>query len=366
MGCIFYLLIPFNLNAPYSEAMNRKHAFLAASVLFGFTSALASTVYFVKGGDTLSQISADHIGHPIYGTKGSLSRVLSVNPEVHNQDKIFVGDELILTKDGILIKRLATPEQLAAAEAETEAYAEPTPYPTPEPLTVPESLKPAPLPHGTLSLRGSIGPTYYNLSQTGALGTYSQDAVRALGVSANILATFGDGRIEFEYKRIGPDFNEQTKEIQNFLIKGGYEFIVFGIDESTSPVAGIQAGTVAWKDLTLVSPLLGVHFDWGYEKYPLTNYRKSVDVEAELPAWTIKDNTQSYLDSTGIGGYEIRVRGRVERSIFSAGKFNLYLGIEAAAAYQDLHFYGTLGTVSGRVDRKLGLYQALVTLNAEL
>jgi hypothetical protein len=345
--------------------MNRK-LILALSIIFSITTASASTVYFVKQGDTLSQISADHIGHPIYGTKGSLKKVLTVNPEIHNEDKIFIGDELILTKDGILIKRLATPEQIAAAEAETEAYAEPTPMPTPESLTVPEMLKPPARTHGTLSLRGSMGPTYYSLSQTGALGTYGQDGIRAAGVSANVLATFGIGRIEIEYKRINPTFDGQEKQIQNFLVKGGYQFFVFGFDQSSSPIGGVQAGSIAWKDLTLISPLLGVHFDWGYEQGAPTNWRKSVDAEAELPAWTIKDNAQSFLDSSNVGGYEFRFRGRLERRIFEQGKFNLYAGIEAGAAYQKLHFFGTLGPTSGRVERTLQIYQVLATINAEL
>jgi hypothetical protein len=335
---------------------------IALGVLLAGSSAMAYTTYFVKGGDTLSQISADHIGRPIYGTVGSLKKVLTVNPDIRNADKIFVGDELILTKEGILIKRLATPEQIAAAEAE----AEPTPIPPPAELTVPEMLKPAPRTHGTLSLRGSIGPTYYSLKQTGALGAHGQDGWRAIGVSANVLATFGDGRIEFEYKRINPDFNGETKQIQNFLIKGGYKFLVFGIDESTSPIYSDHLGSIEWKDLTLISPLLGVHFDWGFEKDAPKEYRKSVDLEAELPAWTIKDSTSSFLGSENVGGYEFRFRARVEKSIYSQGKFNLYLGLEGAAAYQSLHFDGTLNGASGRVERTLQLYQGLVTLNAEL
>jgi hypothetical protein len=347
--------------------MLRKKFILALGTLSLVSTAFATTSYIVKKGDTLSQLAQDHIGDPVYGKDGSLKKALVINPDIKNPDKIYVGDELLFTSEGILIKRTATQAQIDHAEAEN------IPTPTPEPTAAPEisepletAKAPTPLTHGTIALRASTGPVYSVIKQTGAFGGYEKGTFN-VGLSANLLATFGDGRVELEYQRVSPDLDGVNKQIQNLLIKGGYKFIVIGLAETTAPIGSIIASNVTWQDLTIVSPILGVHFDWGFEKdAPKDTYRKSVDLEAQIPAFAVQDTSADLFSTSSVGGYGGRFRGRIERSIYSREKFNLYLGVEADASYQDLHFNGTLNSLSGRVDRSLQLYQGLITLNAEL
>jgi hypothetical protein len=349
--------------------MLRNKFILALGTLLLVSTAFATTSYIVKNGDTLSQLAKDHIGNPVYGKNGSLKKALVINPDIKNPDKIYVGDELLFTDEGILIKRTATKEQIEHAEAENM----PTQTPTPTPESASEVSEPTetakapkPLTHGTIAFRASTGPVYSVVNQSGAFGGYEKGTFN-VGLSANLLATFGDGRVEFEYQRVSPALDGVNKQIQNLLIKGGYKFIVIGLEETTAPLGSIVAGNVTWQDLTIVSPILGVHFDWGFEKNaPKETYRKSVDLEAQIPAFAVKDTTSDLFTSSSIGGYGGRLRGRIERSIYSQDKFNLFLGVEADASYQDLHFNGTFNTLSGRVDRSLQLYQGLITLNAEL
>ena len=349
--------------------MTKFYFACALVAMFAVSNVQAAALhYFVKKGDTLSQIALDHIGVPIYGKQGTIEKALENNPIIKDPDKIYVGDELLLTSEGILVKRLATPEQIAHAET-VDALPAPMPSPTPEPApevaakTEAPKTK-APLTHGTIALRGSVGPTYYHLSQSGALGNFSQSGLN-VGLSGNVLATFGDGRVEFEYKHLSANFDGESKQLQNFLIKGGYKFIVIGFDEGTAPIASATDVTT-WKDLTTISPLLGVHFDWGFEKDSTLEYRESFDVEGELPVSVEKDSTSSFLSATNVSGFGARVRARIEKSIYGQGKFHLYVGIEGVAGYQSLHFNGALGDESGDVTRTLQMYQGMLTVNAEL
>jgi LysM repeat protein len=62
-----------------------------------FSSALYAAephVYVVKQGDTLSTIAQRQVGTPIFKKNGSLTKLLSWNPNITDADLIFVGQQL--------------------------------------------------------------------------------------------------------------------------------------------------------------------------------------------------------------------------------------------------------------------------------
>lgn len=59
-------------------------------------SVVGESRYNIKEGDTLSQLAHEKIGSPIYGTKGSLNKILTLNQEVKNPDEIKIGQIIVL------------------------------------------------------------------------------------------------------------------------------------------------------------------------------------------------------------------------------------------------------------------------------
>jgi hypothetical protein len=61
-----------------------------------FSMSALAFQYNVKKGDNLSKIAASHNPGPIYGSKGSLEKILSLNPSIKNKNLIYPGQILKL------------------------------------------------------------------------------------------------------------------------------------------------------------------------------------------------------------------------------------------------------------------------------
>ncbi|MBL6991179.1 MAG: LysM peptidoglycan-binding domain-containing protein [Bacteriovoracaceae bacterium] len=90
---------------------------LLASILYSSLS-LGGLTYTVKPGDTLSEISQDHLPGKIYGPNGSLARLLDLNPQIKNPNLIYPNDQILINnnvelansvqEDKVLLKQAAT------------------------------------------------------------------------------------------------------------------------------------------------------------------------------------------------------------------------------------------------------------------
>jgi hypothetical protein len=70
---------------------------ILVSLLCLLSMSLASASdYTIKKGDTLSKIALLSFGNPVYGRKGSLAKVLKMNPHIKNMHRIWSGQHLNL------------------------------------------------------------------------------------------------------------------------------------------------------------------------------------------------------------------------------------------------------------------------------
>lgn len=65
---------------------------------FYFLGAISAT-YEVKTGDTLSQIAQKHLYTPVYGKKGSLKKLMLLNPKVRNASLIYSSQVILLADE---------------------------------------------------------------------------------------------------------------------------------------------------------------------------------------------------------------------------------------------------------------------------
>ena len=121
----------------------------------------ASLYYIVMRGDTLSGIASSHYPEMrIYGTEGSLEKLLKFNPEIKNPDLIFVGQKINLSEVISEQSRIKEEEaNLAPKNEEREDYI----------LDKDES--------GVFDLSLGVGAYYYSHSQSGVLGSANVGAL---------------------------------------------------------------------------------------------------------------------------------------------------------------------------------------------
>lgn len=62
---------------------------------------LSARTYTVKSGDSLSKIAHKEGGGPVYGPQGSLKKILDLNPEVKNPDRIYPRQILVLSPEEV-------------------------------------------------------------------------------------------------------------------------------------------------------------------------------------------------------------------------------------------------------------------------
>lgn len=87
--------------------------------------------YCVKKNDSLSIIAYDHLGRPIYSTKGSLEKIKQLNPHIRNENLIY-PDEAVLV-DPMMVQQC--PESKVEVRTETvvmSAQPAPTSVSSPE------------------------------------------------------------------------------------------------------------------------------------------------------------------------------------------------------------------------------------------
>lgn len=82
--------------------MRSAYFSLLVRVFLGVATLSASAfalTYVVKKGDTLSTIAGQTTQGRIYGKKGALKKLLTLNPQVKDQDLIFPGDKITLSPE---------------------------------------------------------------------------------------------------------------------------------------------------------------------------------------------------------------------------------------------------------------------------
>ncbi|MDQ3231673.1 MAG: LysM peptidoglycan-binding domain-containing protein [Pseudobdellovibrionaceae bacterium] len=102
---------------------SRLHASLALLAVIVHSTASYARTYSVKKGDTLSQIAGRELSRPVYGSKGSLKKILDKNPDIQNPDRIY-PKQIIRLEDDAIVNQPA-PVETSPAPVASQPPAEP-------------------------------------------------------------------------------------------------------------------------------------------------------------------------------------------------------------------------------------------------
>ncbi|MFZ4715728.1 MAG: LysM peptidoglycan-binding domain-containing protein [Bacteriovoracaceae bacterium] len=82
------------INIPDSEESIGAYAPVAAQVVPEVSIEVVTAEYVVKPGEILGRIARKNLGAPIYLQEGSLVKIMQLNPELKNSDRIYPGQKL--------------------------------------------------------------------------------------------------------------------------------------------------------------------------------------------------------------------------------------------------------------------------------
>jgi len=194
-------------------------------------------------------------------------------------------------------------------------------------------------------------------------------------MALNLLSVRGEARFDDDF-RAAAEFShysihfstdtsdpskEQSKDFQDFSLIGGYKILNFGIHGSTIPVLQTSGATaLLWGDLSTFWAVAGIHLEKeGQGRRSFYPYRLTLDANAEYPLSGGGDAGFTLNDLSGLG---VRIRGRVQKGLLNSEYHQLFLGLEAVAAYHHLSYQGSWNGIAGNITQDLQEYQASITL----
>lgn len=224
-----------------------------------------------------------------------------------------------------------------------------------------------------LILNASVkyGASFMSLSQQGPFGKIKGSSIAVNETGMEVSAALKSLSFDFEFTHYRLDMGSDTlninsKENKSFSeinFKGGYKNILFGLRSKSSPFFKLSSGsTLKWATLTSMSALIGYHIENEWAGQSLNPYRATFDTEASIP---FSSGSDPGSDISGLSGYAIRARGRLEKKLFQGNGLNLLAGLEVIASYDHLQFNETWGGTSESIQRNLIEMQGLFSLKME-
>lgn len=224
-----------------------------------------------------------------------------------------------------------------------------------------------------LILNASIkyGASFMNLSQQGSFGKIKGSSIAINQTGLEFSAALKNLTFDFEFTHYRLDMGSDTlntnskenKSLNEIAFKGEYKNILLGIRSKSSPFFKSSLGsTLDWATLTSLSAIIGYHIENEWAGQSLKPYRAIFDTEASIP---FSSGSDPGIDISGLSGYAIRARGRLEKKLFQGNGLNLLAGLEVIASYDHLQFNETWGGTSGSIQRNLIEMQGLFGLKME-
>lgn len=338
----------------------------------GVTASAWAVTYVVRKGEVLSEIIYRDIPGRIYGKNGNLAKILQLNPEIKDPNKIVDGQKINF---GNLLATLGVVPDTGAETTRTLASDPVNPEATEAKLAIPQE---ATLPIQTtdeelkLSFDVGYGTTLMNLNQTGAFGGIEglSQAINTVQVEAE--THYKKWHAVFEFSNYSLDFgtdtsnaaSKESKNFRDFSVLGGYGIFDFGIHGKTAPILKTSgATTLNWVDFTTVSAVAGMHFDKEFVGPSRRPFRFLSAFRLEYP-W--QAGGSSGMRASSVSGFAVKVRGGAEKQLNRSQDIRLFMGLEGGASYEQLRFNGSFDGASGDITRTLQEYEALITLRMEL
>lgn len=350
--------------------------YLILAILLG-DSAYAEN-YVVREGDCISRIVQKKFPGQVYGKKGNLRKVLSLNRKLRrNPHLLRLGQVLVLPEVRKIAGVGAAREEIGP---EREVSGSP-PEHLPTPVFVQEKSTEEIAPiianetktenEEELSLRidAGYGGRYVDFKQAGAFGGIQGGVLPMNVVSINAGARYASLDFQASFEQFSAEFPGSTvdprarerKTFRKISLRPGVGPFFAGVEARMAPVVRTSGTTIGWTVLNSVSAVAGLGLKSEFAAETPKAFTLGADLGGAIPVSLSGDGGAAF---SAPSGWAASAKVFAEKTIQSGSAGRLRLGMDLSALYDDLKFRGSWQGSTGGVNRILQDYGARIYLGA--
>jgi LysM repeat protein len=338
---------------------------LATSLFFG--SVYANEIYQVKKGDFLSGILRTRYPKlQIYGPKGTLKKLLALNPHIKNPNLVLPIQEIILPSFDEAPK-MSSVEPVTPAE---EIMSQPIDIaPTAEEIPAAEEVKE---PHSISPWLSKFYATltygfrFYTESQEGSMGNADIGSSTFSNFGGQIGYNFSNSTLELNWERYNFDYKKAekngTQALSNLSLNYYVNNLIFHLARIDMPLIYNDNGLVTFSPQTQTLIGAGLRKEYNWEDQ-IADY---AELKGILRIPVTQSNADSGLTSSGLKGYGIIGQGNLAKKIMDKPNYNLHVVWRNEIGWQKTNQEIKYSTGSSDVDTTFSHLSSQVGVKIEM
>lgn len=332
---IFSIFLAQITNVLKFKGMVKKTALLFGSCALIAIYAFAEDTYTIRKGETLSQIVQRIFPHNlIYGRRGKLREILSLNPKLKNPHLVFPGQRVIIATQ-------------APIEAKPVARKEVS-LPEPRPIEIRREVSFTPIvEEWNLSLL--YGAKQLSLNQSGSLGKASLGVIFLNDLKLSSIFTLEDWSFgllfdSYKFKFVSPASSDSGK-MYSFDFFASHKWIIGGIGSEQTPLFRNNGGVIEMTKQTLTYLSLGAKKDLDLPTRKPTKLKFKTSLRYPLSV----SSEDPEIEMQSVKGLGIRGQLELNRQLFNQGTYSLHATWLTDLGYQKITRNVQWDTSSGEV-----------------
>jgi hypothetical protein len=301
-----------------------KFFFKSSVCILLASQVLASDMYVVKIGDSLSKLVSQHYpNEKIYGSRGGIAKLVTKNPHIKSPDRIYPGQKIDIKTSFLVIQ--ITPETVTETKPEAVVQNKPNNREVSREGGVEE-----------WNISALYGAKYLSISQTGAMGKAEVGVMFLNDLKLNSEFRFDDWSFGFQldsykftYETLTAGDSKQMYALNLFC---SYKWILGGLNVEQNPLFRNDSGNIQMTKMTQIHLSLGAMKDIelptrkptvlklrGWVNYPFSSSSENADIK---------------LDS--VKGFGVKGQLELNRQIIAREDYSLHATWLTQMGYQKL------------------------------
>ena len=296
---------------------------------------LAVEIYEVKQGDTLSQIVRKYFpGESVYGDKGKIKEVLSLNPEIKNSHRIYPKQKIKL--EYIPMKQSVAPE-VAQEENKAQLSRE---------VSEKESKE-------GWNISALYGAKYLSLTQSGALGNAEVGVLFLNHLSLNSEFILDDWSFDlqfntykFKYEAIN---NGGSKQMNDLRLLASYKWFTGGVQIEQNPLFRKSNAGIEMARMTTTNLALGLK----HEIELPTRKPTSLSLGGWLTTPLSSSSSNADIKLSSVSGFGLKGRAELKRLIVAREGYSVHAAWLTQAGFQKTSQRVNWDTSNGKIESQI-------------
>ena len=290
------------------------------------TSVFAEILYIVKPKDTLSHIIQQYYsGERIYGAKGKLREIIHLNPAIHDSNKIYPRQKIILATTPLIYETAElVPEKAASSQ---------------------KSLRKS-------TFSALYGAKFLNVKQSCSFGRADTRSLFLNYIKINSEFYFDNWSLSFQadsYRFRDTSLQlKESEQMYSFNLAASYKWMLAGVELKQIPLFRKMNGNIELAKMNVMNLALGVKKDieLSTESPTMLSMRGLIG----YPIASLEDGTRRY-DS--VSGISLSAQVELTRQFYTSPSYTLHASWITDVGFKKISQKVDWGISSGNVTSHL-------------